>query len=293
MSLIINGERIDNGLLDQEFAQIKSYFESLGNVSCCERDDEFRGYAKDNVVAKVLLAQEAASRIETTPDSEVSAAMDRLKQEHGGDDQFYAAIGAGPDQESAIREQLEMELRVNRLVDQFCVADPEPSDQQLHQFYEQQIEQFTSREQVKASHILKSPKRSEDRQTAFDELRRLREQLLDGADFETLAREHTEKPKAEVDLGYFSQGDLMPEFEMMAFSMRVGEISPVFVSPGGFHLVKLTARKPATAQPFDQVREQVHQRLLEDRRSQRMQELVEQLRNRATIEQANDDQGEN
>ena len=59
MPLTINDELVDEGLLDAEFSQIKAHFEQQANVSCCERDDEFMGYAKDNIIARVLLSQKA------------------------------------------------------------------------------------------------------------------------------------------------------------------------------------------------------------------------------------------
>ena len=62
MALKVNDEVIDPSLLDQEFSSIKSYYESLAQVSCCERDDEFMGYAKENLIKRVLLAQEAEKR---------------------------------------------------------------------------------------------------------------------------------------------------------------------------------------------------------------------------------------
>ncbi len=76
MPLIINGQRVEDAVLNGEFANIKSYFESLGNVSCCERDPEFRGYAKQNIVARVLLAQEAQRALPPTPAGQVEAALD-------------------------------------------------------------------------------------------------------------------------------------------------------------------------------------------------------------------------
>ena len=92
MALVINGERIDDAVLDGEFSGIKAYFESLGNVSCCERNDEFRGYARQNVVARVLLAQEAMRAHPPVPDTEIEQAIDKLKEEHGGEQRFFSAI---------------------------------------------------------------------------------------------------------------------------------------------------------------------------------------------------------
>ncbi|MBT3615260.1 MAG: hypothetical protein HN524_04670, partial [Verrucomicrobia bacterium] len=59
MPLVINGQTIDDAVIDQEFSAIKAHYESLGSMSCCERDGEFRGYARDNITFRVLLTQEA------------------------------------------------------------------------------------------------------------------------------------------------------------------------------------------------------------------------------------------
>ena len=56
MPLTINGELVDEGLLDAEFSQIKAHFEQQANVSCCERDDEFMGYAR------IILSQGSSCR---------------------------------------------------------------------------------------------------------------------------------------------------------------------------------------------------------------------------------------
>ena len=68
MPLIINGRPIDDSVLDAEFSQIKSYHERMSNVSCCERDSEFRQTARENVVGRVLLTEEAVRAIETLVD---------------------------------------------------------------------------------------------------------------------------------------------------------------------------------------------------------------------------------
>lgn len=46
MALLINGQRVDESLVSAEFSAIKAYHERLGNVSCCERDPEFRDTAR-------------------------------------------------------------------------------------------------------------------------------------------------------------------------------------------------------------------------------------------------------
>jgi len=285
MPLIINGERIDDALLEQEFSAIKAHFESLGNVSCCERDEEFRGYARDNIVARVLLAQEAERCVAALDDGEIDAAVERLKAEHGGDEQFAAATGFRADQAELLRQNLHTELRMRRMVERLTAGDPEPTDAELQGYYDAHIDVFMTTEEVRASHILKAPRRGEDREGAYQQLREARERLLEGADFLLVARECSDKPQEETDLGFFKRGELMEEFERVAFSMRVGEVSPIFASPFGLHLVKITDRRPAAPRPFEEVRSEVRERLLQERRESRIRELVEQLKARASIEQ--------
>ena len=284
MALVINGERIDDAVLDGEFSGIKAYFESLGNVSCCERNDEFRGYARENVIARVLLAQEARRNHPPVPDAEVDAALAKLYEENGGEERFYAAIGASPEQLAAVRRDVELNLRVRTMLERATASQAAPDDAELRAYYEQHIDAYKTPEEVRASHILKAPARGEQRAAAYDELREVRRQLLAGGDFDALARQHSDKAQDHIDLGFFKRGELAEEFELVAFSMEVGEISPVFASPFGFHLVKLTERKPSVPKPFEDVRDAVLEHLRQDRQQDATRQLVQQLQAAAAIE---------
>jgi peptidyl-prolyl cis-trans isomerase C len=286
--LMINGQRVDDAVLNGEFANIKSYFESLGNVSCCERDPEFRGYARQNVVARVLLAQEAQRALPPTPPEQVEAALDKLKEENGGEQRFLAALGATPDQLDLVRRDLEADLRVRRLVEGLSDGEAEPTDTDLRRFYDEHLDYFKTAEEVRASHILKSA-RGEKRHEAYEELRQLRKRLQAGENFEALAKKHSDKADEHIDLGFFKRGELAEEFEVVAFSLDVGEISPVFATPFGYHLITVTERKPATPKPFEDVRGQVLELVLAERRQEKTRKLVEELQARATIEEVEEE----
>ena len=81
MPLVVNGQTIDDAVIEQEFSAIKAHYESLGSISCCERDDEFRGYARDNITFRALLTQEAQRTIAEPGAEEVTRAFDKLKGE--------------------------------------------------------------------------------------------------------------------------------------------------------------------------------------------------------------------
>src|SRR5438309_5720459 len=116
MPLLVNGRPVDEELLNAEFSSIKSYFESLGNVSYCERDDEFRGYARQNMIAKLLLAEEAERRIDAPAESEIDSEVERIRQEQG-DFQFHAMVALSPNQMEGVRRDASINLRTQRLLD--------------------------------------------------------------------------------------------------------------------------------------------------------------------------------
>jgi peptidyl-prolyl cis-trans isomerase C len=285
MPLNVNGQRIEDAVLDSEFAGIKAYHENLGNVSCCERDPEFRATARQNVVARVLLSQEAGRRIEPTPDTEVDAAVEKLKEEYGGEQWFFARTGLTPETMHLVRHDVDLDLRVRRMMERLADEDGSPGDETLRRHYEQHLDAFKTAEEVRASHILKNPPRGEDRQSAYDTLREARKQLLAGADFDDLARQHSDKADEHIDLGWFKKNELAPEFETVAFSMNVGEISPIFVSPYGFHLVKLTDRRPSVPRPFDEIRDEVARHYREWLKQEKARALVKELEGRAFVEE--------
>lgn len=76
----------------------------------------------------------------------------------------------------------------------------------------------------------------------------VRTQLLDGADFADTARNVSQDPSAKNggDLGEFARGKMMRGLENAAFSQEIGEIGPIIQTRFGLHVLKVTARTPAT-----------------------------------------------
>ena len=291
MPLAINDQTIDDDVIEQEFSAIKAHYESLGSISCCERDGEFRGYARDNIAFRALLTQEAQRTIPAPRTEEVSQAFDKLKEEHGGTDQFYANSGLSPEQDELILRDLSLNLQVEALRADACKSLPEPTEAECRQFYDSNLDEFSDGKEVCASHIFKSVRKVEKREEIFEALCEVRQQLVDGADFTEIAKQHSDKPEEEIDLGYFKRGELMDEFEVVAFSMKTGEVSPVFCTPHGFHLAKVTGVKVGQPKLFESVRAGIESELLAQRQDAKLQELVDELKKTAKIEYTEPDDG--
>jgi peptidyl-prolyl cis-trans isomerase SurA len=78
------------------------------------------------------------------------------------------------------------------------------------------------------------------------ELISLRDQILAGADFATLAKKYSNDPSVFTnggDMGWVGRGRMVPEFEAMAFKLKPNEISMPFESPFGIHIMQLLERR--------------------------------------------------
>lgn len=150
------------------------------------------------------------------------------------------------------------------------------SDADLQKFYDQNKEKFKSGEQVKASHILvKSEKEAQD----------LLAQLKSGGKFEDLAKKYSVDPAGQKggDLGLFGKGMMIPEFEKVAFSMKEGDVSGIVKTKFGFHIIKLTGKRPAGTLPFAEVKEQLKTSLLPQKQQEVFQKVKEDLKKTAKI----------
>ena len=293
MALIINGEEIDEEIIEAEFRQIKGHFERTLQVACCERDPEFRTKAKDNIASRVLLNQEARRRFPEVQGEDVTARLQKLISEAGGEERFYLNIGMGMKDEDIVRANVAGGVRLDKMLGEVYAPEPQPTDAELRAYYENNIKHFLSDEQVHACHITKNMQGAESRHAVYESMRELRRRLLGGEDFMKLAEENRLDAEQQIDLGWFKRGEFMEEFEAIAFSMREGEISPVFTTQLGFHIARVMGRRPPEPLPFEQVKEAVRNRLLDEYRDEKFNEFLDGLKSAAKIEDTDPEEGMN
>ncbi len=278
MALIINGEEIDDEVIESEFRNVKGHYERLLQVACCERDPEFRGYAKDNIISRVLLNQEALKRIPDVDEGAVTARLSKLIEDAGGETQFYLRIGMPYKDEKLVRENVAGGVRLDQMLAQIYGPEPEPTEADLRAFYEKNLASYMSEEMIHAAHITKSLQGAKSRQEVFEAMRGIRQELLAGEDFMKLAEQHRADEQQQIDLGWFKRGEFMEEFETIAFSMREKEISPVFTTQLGFHICTVLERRVPEPLPFEMVKDAIRQRILEEFKDRKFNEFIEQLK---------------
>jgi len=140
------------------------------------------------------------------------------------------------------------------------VTVPEAS---IERAYNEGIAQYTSPEQVRASHILLKTEGKDDaavKAKAEDVLK----QAKSGADFAALAKKYSEdegSAKNGGDLDYFGKGKMVPEFDQAVFTMMPGQTSDLVKTQFGYHIIKLVDKKPAKVSTLAEVHQQLHDQL--------------------------------
>ena len=133
--------------------------------------------------------------------------------------------------------------------------------------YNDGITQYSTPEQIRASHILLETAGKDEaavRKQAEDILAKVKA----GGDFAALAKQYSEDEGSKVnggDLDYFGRGRMVPEFETAAFALEPGAVSDLVKSQFGFHIIKVTDKRPATTRSFEEVRPQIEDQLKWDR----------------------------
>ncbi|MEZ2131749.1 MULTISPECIES: peptidylprolyl isomerase [unclassified Sinorhizobium] len=125
--------------------------------------------------------------------------------------------------------------------------------------YDKEVAALPKQEEVHARHILVKTE---------DEAKEVIKELDAGKDFAELAKEKSTDPnKSEGgDLGYFTRGRMVKEFEDAAFSLDKGTYSKTPVKTDfGYHVIKVEDKRDAPPPPFDQVQDQVRQLVMRDK----------------------------
>lgn len=136
-----------------------------------------------------------------------------------------------------------------------------PTEVQAH--YNDNVQQFSTPEQVRASHILLSTE-GKDEAAIRKQAEEILKQAKAGADFAELAKKHSTDEASKAmggDLDYFGRGRMVPEFENAAFGMQPGQISDLVKTQFGFHIIKMVDKKPAATRTLDEVRAQITEQL--------------------------------
>ena len=153
------------------------------------------------------------------------------------------------------------------------IAGVKITDDEVKKYYDENKEQFNKGESVNASHIL-----VDSEQKALELLGKIKAGEIS---FEDAARENSSCPSGQQggSLGTFTRGQMVPEFDKAVFEMEEGEISEAPVKTQfGYHLIKLIEKNAAEPASFDEVKAELSEMLLTEKRREAYDKKISQLK---------------
>lgn len=225
----------------------------------------------DRLIEGKLIAKEVKKNSLNPEDAKVKEQEEIIKKNIGDETIFQDTL---KQQGMTI-----LELRNFLAVYEKTTGDIKLTDSDIKTFYDQNIANYSQPESVKARHILVKTE---------DEANAIIAQLKAGTDFIKLAKEKSIEPGAADsggDLGTFTKGKMVPEFETAAFSQKVGTFSTAPVkSEFGYHVILVEAHTAAAAPDYDKVKAQVSEDALNQTKDSKFQTFFDDLLKNAKIE---------
>jgi len=284
MTLIVNGERIEDAAIQKEVKRLRPRYEEVfAEQDPKEREAQLLEWSRENVIERVLLNQEVKKDGDRIPPDEVEAVIAGLKGPYQNRQELYKDFNVENDEK--LKEVIELQMKVERKLTRLGNSMPKPTQADIEQYYLQNQEQLKSAEQVKIAHIVKYVDWRTDEAAALDAITKAHEELDGGAAFEVVVDKYTDCSDKGGDLGYVTKGQLVEEFEDVVFNLGVGQVSDIFRTRFGFHVAKVYDRKPGTVPSLREIKQQIVDELTKQMRQNAIDKFLDQLRSVAKIEQ--------
>jgi peptidyl-prolyl cis-trans isomerase C len=246
--------------------------------------------AMHQYIIRELLFQEALARGLAADERRLEQAYDKARLDYRDEQQWASELAKQGLDPQAFKSELRLQETVNALVAQEAAKVSPVADAEALAIFTGHPETFGRPERLRVRHILvrvaanaNQTQRQQQRARAEGLLTRARR----GEDFSRLAQQLSD------DLESRPKGGQLPEiwrgviggaFDDAAFALKPGQVSDLVESPAGFHIIKLEAKLPAEPASLPRDQDSVKQQILQQRRGEALQALVNTLRAKARIE---------
>lgn len=287
----VNGVDIRKIDLQNAVETMKMQLEMIGQAMPPDRKDEIWRGLLDEIIATELLSQEATTRKIAVTEADVDGEVTRFRERFPSETVFQNFLKEQGFSEKQIREEIRKQLGIKKMLDKEVFAKVAVDEKAAREYFEKNPEMFQEPEAVRAAHVLVKVDKDADARTRAEAKKEAEKVLADakaGKDFGELAREHSDDPGSRSkggDLDFFVKGQMVPPFEEAAFGLqKPGDLSGVVETVYGYHVIKLTERKPARSVPFSEVKDDLVDFLKEKKKSDQLRAYVDGLRKRAKVQ---------
>lgn len=231
------------------------------------------------IAEKKLLLRAAKKAKMSISDARLDSILEMQYTQVGGKERFMTMLNNMNINFQELREDLRETLLANEYINKTLADSMQVTEQDIEDYYRNYDKTATVR------HILLKTegKSAAEKQALYQKMDSLRNLALKGADFATLAKKHSEDPGSRDAGGLykdFGHGEMVEAFENAAFTVPVGEISDIFETPYGYHILKVIDRKKET-EPLAKIHDQLETQVKIQKQERVINEHLEKLKTEA------------
>lgn len=216
----------------------------------------------ESLISEKVIELEAEKEKVEVSEEEIQKELDELKEAYGGEEVFNQAMTTYGYTLEALKDNITMNIKLKKLIEPTISI----SEEEISSYFEMNKETFSQEEQVKASHILVETE---------EKAKEVIEKLKAGEDFVELAKQYSldeSNKESGGELGFFSRGQMVTEFEEAAFSLNSNEISDPVKTDYGYHIIKSEEKKEAKEADYEENKDSIKDILLADKISKGYEE---------------------
>lgn len=286
---VVNGSVITRADFDREMRSALGRLSSTGEPVPQAQLSQLKEEVFTKLIGRELLYQESQNKGIKVNEAAINEQLVMLKKRFPGEAEFKKMLSQMNLSEVDVKSQFERSLAIQEFIDKQFVQKVTVSDKEVRAYYDSNPVYFKQPEQVRASHILvsidpqKDPSQKAESRKKIEDIQ---QKLKKGEDFSALAKEYSQCPSGREggDLGYFQRGQMVKPFEQAAFALRPGEVSDIVETKFGYHLIRLTDKKPEGVVPYEQIKDRIGQYLKQEKAEKDVASYVQNLEEKAKVE---------
>ncbi len=240
----------------------------------------------EQIIDNFLLLGEAEKRNIVVESEIIEKNIAEIKKQFEADDNFYDELKKHGISYDVFKKNIRDTLLIQKFANDESQKNVKITADMLETYYKMHKKTMISPEMVRARHILVGKSQAGSMEKAKEKADKLLEKLKNGANFENTAKEHSDCPSAAKggDLGMFRRGQMVPEFEKSAFSLKVNEISNPVSTGFGVHLIRVDEKIQGKSVPFKDAQPYIEKIIFQQESQKVMKALADELKKTAEIE---------
>jgi len=295
LGLRVSDQQIKSAIVNMQEFQVEGKFDNDRYLAILRQagfqTNNFRDYMRVDMVRRQLSQSLMGTEFALTSEAKTAHLMQQqtrdIRYVNVPAAKFIDQINVSDDEVSAYYQsnisQFDTKQKVSLSYVELELEDLLPSievtEEELAEYYQQNLVDYRTNEERQAAHILFES--AEQDETIAAKAEDVLAKIQDGEDFAELAKTYssdTFSAENGGDLGWFGKGIMDPAFEDAAFSLaNKGDVSAVIKSEFGYHIIKLTDIKPEQVTAFENVKEEVTNKVKTFKAEERFYEISQRM----------------